>query len=343
MSENVSANASGKKLVKLEYGATWVRFTPEVNCHFWRYLAASEKYEPVISSDPDYLIYSDFGNSEDPSFLANNNLVKIYFTGENLAPNFNECDYAIGNDYLDFGDRFLRMPTYLDPGYASRYNLMLKKHELYVSEDPAQREGFCSFVYSNTKAAALQRERLFKALSDYKRVESGGRMRNNVGFYVEDKLAFERGCKFSIACENSLHPGYVTEKIVDAFAAGCIPIYWGDPTIASQFNPEAFIDVGKLGIQAALELVKQMDQDDELYRRMLAQPAIINPEAKRECYMERFAAFADNIFSQDLKAARRFPRSGRNLLSTNARLSKLQQEQLKQRLARLLGKLRAKR
>ena len=32
---------------------------------------------------------------------------------------------------------------------------------------------------------------------------------------------------YAICPENTWSPGYVTEKLVDAKLAGCIPIYWG--------------------------------------------------------------------------------------------------------------------
>ena len=50
-----------------------------------------------------------------------------------------------------------------------------------------------------------------------------------MGGPVASKLDFDRSHKFSIVCENTAHSGYTTEKLVEAFAAGCIPIYWGDP------------------------------------------------------------------------------------------------------------------
>ena len=37
--------------------------------------------------------------------------------------------------------------------------------------------------------------------------------------------------KFCIAIENSLATDYVTEKIYDSLAAGCLPIYYGAPNI----------------------------------------------------------------------------------------------------------------
>ena len=61
----------------------------------------------------------------------------------------------------------------------------------------------------------------------------------------EAKLNCMRGFKFSICFENCNFPGYVTEKIFDAFLAGCIPVYYGAPDI-KDFVPEgAFIDYTK--------------------------------------------------------------------------------------------------
>ena len=49
---------------------------------------------------------------------------------------------------------------------------------------------------------------------------------NNIGGAVSDKFAFQQKHKFSIAFENTSYCGYCTEKIVEAFVAGTIPIYW---------------------------------------------------------------------------------------------------------------------
>ena len=100
--------------------------------------------------------------------------------------------------------------------------------------------GFCSFLYSNEKA----RERIdfFHRLSEVGRVDSGGKVLNNIGYRVEDKLKFYGKYKFSIAFENSQFPGYTTEKILHAFMANTVPIYWGNPLVGNDFNPDSFIN-----------------------------------------------------------------------------------------------------
>lgn len=95
------------------------------------------------------------------------------------------------------------------------------------------------------------RERFFDKLSTYKRVDSGGKWRNNIGGLLDlqydnkkdDMLDIKQkwleGYKFNICFENSSYLGYLTEKLFDAYNAGCIPIYWGDTSLQVGFDGES--------------------------------------------------------------------------------------------------------
>lgn len=49
--------------------------------------------------------------------------------------------------------------------------------------------------------------------------------------------------KFSICYENAFgFPGYITEKIFESMASGCIPIYWGDSNIRTYVPESCFVD-----------------------------------------------------------------------------------------------------
>lgn len=61
-----------------------------------------------MSENPDYVFYSVFSNE----YLLYPNAVRVFFTGENIAPDFQMCDYAIGFERLLFGDRYIRFPFY---------------------------------------------------------------------------------------------------------------------------------------------------------------------------------------------------------------------------------------
>jgi len=79
--------------------------------------------------------------------------------------------------------------------------------------------------------------------------------------------------KFTIAFENSVLPGYVTEKIFEPLAAGSIPLYFGDESVKLDFNPKAFINVRDFkNFSEALRYVEEVDKNEDLYNSYLTQP-----------------------------------------------------------------------
>jgi len=69
----------------------------------------------------------------------------------------------------------------------------------------------------------------------------------------DDKQATIAQFRFAFAIENISYPGYHTEKIIDCFAAGVIPLYLGDPKISQAIPSEAFIHLADFSSLAALE------------------------------------------------------------------------------------------
>ena len=242
----------------------------------------------------DILFFSVFGEKH---WKASDDCVKIFFTGENITPDFNACDYAIGFDYLDFGDRYLRFPLYYMLSEETN-DSMENKHHFVKEELMAQKTQFCSITVSNSKRHLIFSD-LFDLLSQYKQVDSGGRWKNNIGGPVQDKFAFDSKHKFSIVCENCSYPGYTTEKIVQAFAAKCIPIYWGDPLVGNMFDKRAFINVADYdSVEDVVRLVRKIDENDELYLEMMSQPALVDDQYKTDAQTENLYNFLSHIFNQ---------------------------------------------
>lgn len=208
-------------MIKIAFCDFYRNFDPKV-FPITKMILESYEVELTDVKHADYVFFSVFG--EDHWFVPER-CVKIFFTGENITPDFNACDYAIGFDWLDFGDRYLRYPLYYTYSNETNY-AMENKHKCDVKKELEIKKDFCSITVSNDDRNPIFKL-LFERLSEYKKVDSGGKWRNNMGGRVNDKLAFDRTHKFSIVCENSASPGYTTEKIVQAYAANCIPIYWG--------------------------------------------------------------------------------------------------------------------
>lgn len=122
---------------------------------------------------------------------------------------------------------------------------------------------------------------------------------------MKDKLAFEQGYKFSIACENASSSGYSTEKIVGAFAAGTVPIYWGDLDIKKIFNEKAFICAADYeSLDNLVEAVREVDMDNALYMRMVREPALAEDTYIQETLRE-LEEFLLHIFEMPLEKCMR--------------------------------------
>ena len=254
------------------------------------------KFKFNFSNNPKYLLYNSF---DDSHLDYDKDCVRIFYTGENIRTDWNLADYGIDYDLLDFDERHLCFPLYFL--YTSDLKNAVKTHLL--SND--KREKFCSFMVSNEYADKI-RDKFFEKLCKYKKVDSGGRWKNNIGgAFIENKNAWLKNYKFNLCFENSSQKGYVTEKIIQAFAAGCVPIYWGDGSLCDEkyakfrpvFNPKAFINVHNFdSIESATKEIERIDNDDSAFETMRKEP-IFSDES-----MERFFGLSPkthNIWSAE--------------------------------------------
>jgi hypothetical protein len=141
---------------------------------------------------------------------------------------------------------------------------------------------FCSFVRVNGKGN--HRDQLYYKLSSYNRIDSAGSWSNNMsggwkvsGAHYSDSLReFYSSGKFVIAAENTITPGYVTEKIINAFRSGCVPIYWGNLETTDGkplFNPAAYINIADYpNVDAAITFIKFINDNDDIYQEMINAP-----------------------------------------------------------------------
>lgn len=282
-----------KKTIKIKFVDFWDNFNYE---NFILYKKLKAKYNVIISDEPEYLIFCDHGYDH----LKYNDCVRIYYTLENMIPNFNQCDYALGFHYIDFEDRYMRLPIFLAfDNYYDLFKIAKEKHLNNTKIKP----NFCNMVVSN----GLNSYRLsfYKKLNNYKSIDSGGKILNNVGGPVPDKLEFQKNYKFSFAFENSSSNGYTTEKIVDAFAAGGIPIYWGDPLISKVFNPKSFINAKDFKTDEELiDYIRKIDNDDKLYLKYIKEPMLIDKNLDNNTF-KKLDEFIQNIFDKDINEALR--------------------------------------
>ncbi|MDE6137739.1 MAG: hypothetical protein K2F97_09725 [Muribaculaceae bacterium] len=249
----------------------FVDFWPTFDEYDNKFLAAMQAGADVAvlpsssAEEPDILFYSRCGLRH----LDYQKSVKVYFTGENDVPDFNECDYALSFHHLEFGDRHLRYPLYM----LYEYDELTSAPR--VGAEAAGRP-FCSFLMRNSANCDPMRIEIVDAVEDmFGPIAYGGPWRNNTGGPVGEKIPFIARYKFNLALENTRLQGYVTEKILEPFVAGTVPLYWGPDDVVDDFNPEAFLRVGDYhAIGGFLDALSALNRDDRAYMKMLMAPKL---------------------------------------------------------------------
>jgi len=98
--------------------------------------------------------------------------------------------------------------------------------------------------------------------------------RFTIGYMDEAASTFAR-YRFAMVFENTDWPNYVTEKIVNAFLGGAVPIYWGTNAVLKWFNPASFIYVNKFAsFKAAAQHVITVAKDPAAYAAYADAPVL---------------------------------------------------------------------
>jgi len=160
--------------------------------------------------------------------------------------------------------------------FASHYvltNEVIDKNSLLVKRELTKNKSkFCLFASSHDGCKA--RNNFFSELSKYKQVDSCGRYMNNMtcpgSFGSMDYLEFMNDYKFMICFENHSQPNYFTEKLINAYCGGTIPIYWGCPNISNYVNMDAILYLEphytENDFQQLFKKVVELDNNEEAYK-----------------------------------------------------------------------------
>lgn len=263
-----------------------------------RLLQSRFPIEFVEAEDADFLLYSDFGLRH-----LNFKGVKIFYTAENHKARWFACDYALTHEWDD-SERHLRMPYYasiLIDDNSAYEKALIERAPITLNDLESRPRNFCNFITRNH--ICRKRNLFFKKLNNYKRVDSAGPYLNNMpNGYILPKgqnIDFIKNYKFNMSFENEKHSGYTTEKILFPLLARSLPIYWGNPDVKRDFNPDSFINYDDYKSEDELiEYLFKIDQDDELLLSYLNAPPLNHPDdisRMRESIVKKF----EIIFQQE--------------------------------------------
>ena len=128
------------------------------------------------------------------------------------------------------------------------------------------------------------RNQFIEKLNEKVAIDFAGNYRNNVDRVIDPHCSpgfidFVSKYKVIITMENSKNNNYITEKILEGFAANTIPVYWGANNIGDYFNKDRFINVASFDIDdinEAIDKILTVLTDDDAFIEMVNKPIYTN-------------------------------------------------------------------
>jgi Glycosyltransferase family 10 (fucosyltransferase) C-term/Alpha-(1,3)-fucosyltransferase FucT N-terminal domain len=212
--------------------------------------------------------------------------VTLFQTGENLRHDHVAADFAISFDLAIAGNRHLRLPYWMEQldwtheGVVgtrnARFGQLLDIRRLMQPLGNAflSRPRKAAFFSSHLREP---RHTLYAALQALVKVDGfGSQFDATIAHHSAssiEKMNILRDYAFNLCPENSMYPGYYTEKIPEAFHAECLPIGWVDSNVKADFNPDAFINLAPMTQSGFCELASLL-QNDVALQQYAAQPLL---------------------------------------------------------------------
>jgi hypothetical protein len=218
-------------------------------------------------SDCDFLVCSIFGD-EKYKYPSKKKIYLIYEPKDQ--------DNRIRGNVMYFSSNLNLNSNFYLPLYICYYGFdiySLKRKG--ISREEFNKKRNCLSIISNSRG--IQRNNILNYFMVYAEIDNYGKLfKNKSDPRIESSCWFDPvliDCisqyKFMICFENEVKCGYHTEKIMNGFRSGVVPIYFGDPNCMQIFNPSSYININLLGIENSKDLFLKLLGDYEAYNEML--------------------------------------------------------------------------
>ena len=180
----------------------------------------------------------------------------LFHTYENIRSNYFNADYTISHDLIVSKDNHYRFPYWMEfidwSGEGLVGNKNIRFGDLYGIDQLMHPLGDV-FLKKRRRAAFFAshihepRETFIRNLNGIIDIDGYGpyyntnhKSHNDSGILKKQVLT---SYAFNLCPENSIYPGYYTEKIPDAYSACTLPISWADSNVSIDFNEKSFINL----------------------------------------------------------------------------------------------------
>lgn len=241
--------------------------------------------------------------------------VKLHVSSENpFAENYQSfeesgCDFGLGHEIRAGDTCYLRMPHWWNYVDFSDQGVPTLAHWVRLGEPVKQEQLLqplrwnrhgqprAAFVASYLNA---QRRYLMREVEKVLPVDGFGRaFDDNISDHASSGFTKRRlleEYQYSFCPENSIAPGYYTEKIPESFSCGTIPIAYADPHVVIDFQPGAFLNVYNYLIEG---IPFGLGRDLASYERL--QELTATPLLAERILLDRLISFLSSVIA-DAKA-----------------------------------------
>ena len=253
-------------------------------------------------------IEKHFNNLDLYMFNRSYKPIKVFFPTENVPYNIYEADYYISHTLGVDNKKHFRLPKWkedidwsnegiirsLEIGNAKRFGSWHSIEKLNMpqgSEFLKKKKEICIFAGHFTEP---RKNFYLNFLKEFK-VDGFGpvfdktiKNHNSSCIFKKDVM---KNYAFNLCPENSLFPGWYTEKVLDAFIGKTLPITWAESNIKIDFNPNAFVNLNEY-MDGSMRDLFALLKDDNFLIKFTKEPLLLK---KPDLHAE--IEFIENILS----------------------------------------------
>lgn len=234
-----------------------------------------------------------FSDLEKGLFLRKHKPLTIFYSRENERIFDLSEDFKIGTDYnYANNEDYLRIPVWKDfidwshlglstspldtmnaIRFGSHYNLsdLMKPQGTDFLKKNRSICGFFSYLWEPRKSLISKIKKQFP-FKGYGKAFDGNIINHNQSSFAKKDILKNYFANF--CPENSLYPGWYTEKVPDAFLSKSLPITWSDQNIRNDFNPNSFINLNNYDEYQITSLLEEI-KDDHYLLKFCKEPLLL--------------------------------------------------------------------
>ncbi len=197
--------------------------------------------------------------------------INIWYSAENVRCPIEGYDLSISCDQTDELLKNIYLPYWATQGGKSVEEVMqFQRVLLNPRESETKRENSICALVGNPHPTRLH---ILKILESKYQVDCFGSV---FGKSIKDKENLLKRYRFNLCFENDLYPGYVSEKPIESWLGGCIPIWWGLDR-GDFLNPNAIVNFTTMTVLDLINRIDELENHPQKVIEMVRTPILQKP------------------------------------------------------------------